>query len=59
MMFSEIGEVIIWFAIIFVVAVIGTVISNKFYTETDEEVLELLDNEIDSSKYDYDGEELT
>lgn len=58
MMFSEIGEVIIWFAVIFVVAVIGTVISNAFYTETDEEVLELLDDGIDGSKYDYDGSEL-
>ena len=55
---SEIGEVIIWFAVILVVAVIGTFISNVFYTETDEEVLELLDNEIDGSKYDYDGGEL-
>lgn len=58
MMFSEIGEVIIWFAVIFVVAVIGTFVSNVFYTETDEEVLELLDDEVDGSKYDYDGSEL-
>lgn len=58
MMFSEIGEVIIWFGIIFVFAVIGTFVSNIFYTETDEEVLELLDNEIDGSKYDYDGSEI-
>lgn len=47
MIISEIGEVIIWFAVIFVFAVIGTVVSNVFYTETDEEVLELLDNEIE------------
>ena len=58
MMFSEIGEVIIWFAVIFVVAVVGTVVSNVFYTETDAEVLKLLDNGIDGSKYDYDGSEL-
>lgn len=57
MIFGEIGEVIIWFAVIFVVAVIGTAVSNMFYTETDEEVLELLDNKIDGSKYDYDGSE--
>lgn len=57
-MFNEIGEVIIWFTVIFAVAVIGTFVSNIFYTETDEEVLELLDNEIDGSKYDYDGSEL-
>ena len=57
-MWSEIGEVLIWFAIIFVVAVVGTVASNVFYTEKDEEVLELLDNNIDGSKYDYDGSEV-